>query len=486
MFVGLALGVVERSSSSSGFVTSGSGEAFDAGPIVDPVNRAAITLPDKSVASPYPSVANSQCTGTITDVDVTIYRLAHPIPDDLDMVLQGPGGQVTKIMSDAGGTTSISDTTLTFDDEAGSPLPDNDPIDRGPGERGAVHKPTNWDLFTEMRAPSPDTSNTSLAVFDGTSPGGNWRLWVQDDDPPPECVACPPHAAGSIQGGWALTLTLTTPAGVKRVCIPETGVGEPYPSDQLVSGLAGVIQDVNVSLTGLSHTFPEDLDVVIQGPVGQSVMLMSDAGGAGDVNGLNLTFDDEATAALPSQLVNGAFKPTNIMADDVMPAPAGPYGATLEVFDGTNPNGTWSLFVNDDASGDKGFLAGWSVQIATPQGTVTVAPTEVPPSPSAVPTPTCPGFSTDPRKHVVGTPGPDTLVGTPEKDIVCGLGGNDSLTGLGGNDLVLGGSGKDSLRGNKGRDTLRGGPGPDKLFGGPGSDRCRGGPGDDSLSTCER
>jgi subtilisin-like proprotein convertase family protein len=463
------------------------GSAAEAGPILDPANRGSISLPDKSVASPYPSVANSQCTGTITDVDVTLYGVTHPFSDDIDIVLQAPGGQSTKIMSDAGGANSV-DTTLTFDDEASTPLPDSDPIDRGPGALGAVHKPTNYFIFDSMPAPSPEPISASLAVFDGTSPGGDWKLFVRDDDPPPECVACVPHAAGSIQGGWALTLTLTTPTGVKRVCIPQAGMGEPYPSDQLVSGLAGAIQDVNVFLTGLSHTWPDDLDVTVQGPVGQSAMLMSDVGGGNDVNGLDLTLDDEATAELPNtgQLVNGTFKPTNISIDDVMPAPAGPYTPTLDVFDGTNANGPWSLFVNDDAPGDKGFLAGWSLQITTPQGTVTIAPAEVPaPAPTA-PTPTCPGFENDPRKHVVGTVGPDTLVGTPEKDVVCGLGGDDKLSGIGGNDLILGGSGKDTLRGNKGRDTLKGGPGPDKLFGGPGSDRCRGGPGDDSFSGCER
>ena len=38
------------------------------------------------------------------------------------------------------------------------------------------------------------------------------------------------------------------------------------------------------------------------------------------------------------------------------PAPAGPYATSLSAFDGTDPNGEWSLYVNDDADGGGGFF----------------------------------------------------------------------------------------------------------------------------------
>jgi Ca2+-binding RTX toxin-like protein len=114
----------------------------------------------------------------------------------------------------------------------------------------------------------------------------------------------------------------------------------------------------------------------------------------------------------------------------------------------------------------------------------------------------CPGFRGDPRNHVVGTPGPDSLSGTSGRDIICGLGGNDVLNGRGGNDLVLGAGGGDVMRGGFGADTLRGGAGPDRIFGQAGNDRlfgeagndllnggrgrdtCAGGPGRDTLRSC--
>ena len=63
----------------------------------------------------------------------------------------------------------------------------------------------------------------------------------------------------------------------------------------------------------------------------------------------------------------GNFRPTNYGSGDTFPAPApaGPYGAALSVFDGVDPNGAWRLFVVDDAGADSGRIAGWSLRITT-------------------------------------------------------------------------------------------------------------------------
>lgn len=84
----------------------------------------------------------------------------------------------------------------------------------------------------------------------------------------------------------AATFSNTTP-----ITIPATrasGQGGPYPSMIAVSGLTGVITNVDVTLTGASHTFPADVDVLLVGPFGQNVVLLSDAGAGTDINNITL------------------------------------------------------------------------------------------------------------------------------------------------------------------------------------------------------
>jgi subtilisin-like proprotein convertase family protein len=175
----------------------------------------------------------------------------------------------------------------------------------------------------------------------------------------------------------AFVLALTAePAGAavfsstSPIVIPATGTSgqsNPYPSTIAVSGLPGAITNVDVTLTGASHTYPADIDVLLVGPFGQNVVLLADTGGSTDINNANLTFDDAALTLVPAVIVSGTYRPTNGGAfSGTAPAPAGPYGTALSVFNGTVPNGTWKLFVFDDLGGDTGSIAGgWRVDITT-------------------------------------------------------------------------------------------------------------------------
>src|SRR6185436_11489122 len=112
-----------------------------------------------------------------------------------------------------------------------------------------------------------------------------------------------------------------------------------------------------------------------------NVLLMSDAGGATDVNNVSLTFDDSAGDSLPSSgpLVSGVFRPTNIGDSDAFdpPAPVGPYSATLSQFNQTLANGEWRLFVLDDSGSDSGMIAtGWSLATTTEKLVIITQPVE--------------------------------------------------------------------------------------------------------------
>jgi uncharacterized repeat protein (TIGR01451 family) len=156
------------------------------------------------------------------------------------------------------------------------------------------------------------------------------------------------------------------------IAIPDHGGATPYPSTIAVSGLTGVVSKVTVALNGLTHAFPDDVDVLLVGPAGQRVVLMSDAGGGYSVTNVTLTLEDSALAGglLPdaTQINPGSYQPTDYESGDAFPppAPAGAAGSALAAFNHTNPNGTWSLYVMDDATGDAGTIAqGWSLTLTT-------------------------------------------------------------------------------------------------------------------------
>ena len=172
----------------------------------------------------------------------------------------------------------------------------------------------------------------------------------------------------------------------------DAGTATPYPSQIAVSGLASSVSDVDVTLTGLSHTFADDVSVLLVGPEGQKTILMADTGGSSRLVGVNLTFDDAASGTVPDtgQISSGTYQPTLGIQNSscIFPAsfpglaPPGPYGSpSLSVFDGTNPNGSWQLYVIDDAIGDVGSISGWSLDITADTPADTTPPTVTDTSP---------------------------------------------------------------------------------------------------------
>ncbi len=174
---------------------------------------------------------------------------------------------------------------------------------------------------------------------------------------------------GSLLPGLVQAQTFANPTSITIPATGSDGPGTPYPSDITVSGLTGVITKVTVTLKGYNHTFPGDVDVLLVGPTGQNTLIISDVGGTTNVVGVTLTFDDAASTSLTSPITSGTYTPTNLGAVDVFPAPTPAVSSTvasLSVFNGTAPNGTWSLYVLDDAIGDIGdFSGGWELSITT-------------------------------------------------------------------------------------------------------------------------
>lgn len=164
--------------------------------------------------------------------------------------------------------------------------------------------------------------------------------------------------------------------------MPECGSrpADSYPSTIAVSGLSGTITDVNVTLNAVTPAYPDGVGILLVGPADQSTILMQDSGGVNPVSSTSLTFDDAAAEyvpdlEIPAGQLSRTYKPTQgtnsggCAAPSSYPglAPAGPYGKTLGVFNGTNPNGEWSLYVIHDTPGNLTDpltrIAGWSLDI---------------------------------------------------------------------------------------------------------------------------
>jgi uncharacterized repeat protein (TIGR01451 family) len=181
-------------------------------------------------------------------------------------------------------------------------------------------------------------------------------------------------AASQVFNLGALVVRDAAQTNAASIAIPGSGTkgpASPFPSSIAMAGVTGTVTKVTVTLTGFAHTNPQDVDVLLVGPTGQTVLLLSDAGGTALVSGLTFTFDDDAPTAMTQNgtPTSGTYKPTNYgTTSDTFssPAPGGTYGSTLSAFNGLDPNGTWSLYVQDDASQHTGSIAqGWSIHFTT-------------------------------------------------------------------------------------------------------------------------
>jgi Ca2+-binding RTX toxin-like protein/subtilisin-like proprotein convertase family protein len=152
--------------------------------------------------------------------------------------------------------------------------------------------------------------------------------------------------------------------------------------------VAGTIQDVNFTVSGLTHTWANDLDMVLFGPnTANNLVLMSDVGGSSDLSNTTLTFDDAGSSNFlnnNTSIGSGTYRPTNHsvntggnvnpnetaaqfgFASTTLNNPGPTGGATLATaFNGSNAAGTWTFAVSDDGSGDLGSFGNWSLQLQT-------------------------------------------------------------------------------------------------------------------------
>jgi subtilisin-like proprotein convertase family protein len=202
----------------------------------------------------------------------------------------------------------------------------------------------------------------------------------------------------------AVTFTNPNSIEIRDKTGGESGTASPYPSPITVTGVPGGVTSISVTLHELTHTFLDDVAVVLESPspADRTLLLMNRIGpnaeGPNDgVTDLDLTFADGGSL-LPADAVpdpvSDPYRPTNQQAAGApgldpfpVPGPGAVYGnpgpgaggsATLAgVFGGGPANGTWKLYVIDTQSGDVGDIgAGWTLDV-TADGDATAPDTEI-------------------------------------------------------------------------------------------------------------
>ncbi len=278
-----------------------------------------VVVPDLGVAVAPLVVAGLPATDVIADVDVTV-SIAHPNLADLVLTLVAPDGTRVLLANAVGGIGDDFIGTI-FDDQAAVAI--------GAGVAPALAP------FTGRFVPA-----SPLAVLNGRSPNGNWRLEVRD-------------LAGNGNVGTITDFVLglrTVPrfiASAVPTAIPDVGtVAVPV----VVAGFApgDGIADVDVTVT-ITHPKVNDLTLVLEAPDGTRVRLSKPT--AAGVSFVNTVFDDQAATAITAGAApfTGRFRPEQ----------------PLSAFNGRDGNGTWRLLVTDATANSIGTIDGLTLAIQT-------------------------------------------------------------------------------------------------------------------------
>lgn len=160
-------------------------------------------------------------------------------------------------------------------------------------------------------------------------------------NPTPDPMPIPP-------GSIATTTTISD-----ATSIPITDAGQ-ISSTISVTTTDTYLYDVNVTVD-ISHTRNSDLNVVLISPSGTQVVLTSGNGGDFDNVFTGTLFDDQA---ITTPVTDFEFE-DNVTAPYVVPE-----GALAQLL-GQDPNGIWTLQIDDMLTGEIGTLNGWSLDLTT-------------------------------------------------------------------------------------------------------------------------
>lgn len=312
--------------------------------------------------STYPSTIDLEAPAgaAVQEISVQV-SINHERMDDVDLMLVGPGGQSTMLLSDGGGDGASNGGLYFY--PWGTAYPDEN------GNPYYIH-PTDWDTTPgdtdAFPAPAPASARDDFEDMYGKPVTGAWSLYAVDDTD---------GSVGTIRD-WSLNVYYAMPAA-------------PSPSTLAVAGLPNSVTDVNLSLNDINLNSLNDTEFVLESPDGRRAHVLSDAGGNGSSlsfmareQGLTadttITLDDEAAEPMRrnTEPTTGSYQPVNYDVGDTTEFVGGfdttNLSSSLSTFDGANPNGTWKLYVSQEYCCNEGAISGgWSLDITTADSTAT-------------------------------------------------------------------------------------------------------------------
>jgi len=132
-------------------------------------------------------------------------------------------------------------------------------------------------------AAGPPGGYTIDAAYNGTA---NFLASHHD-----ECIVAV-YPMGSTTTSFSNSSPITIPESQDHQGPTEVRGSAPFPSQIIVSGKAGTITNLAVTLHGLSHRYPGDMDMLLVGPAGQSTVIFGVAGGGHTISNVTVTLSD--------------------------------------------------------------------------------------------------------------------------------------------------------------------------------------------------
>lgn len=151
--------------------------------------------------------------------------------------------------------------------------------------------------------------------------------------------------------------------------IVDFAPADPFPACYKIAGAATTTTSVVLKLHGFTHSWVADVAMVLVSPTGVAVEVMTgvmipDNVHPVGVSNLELVIQDGASSmpcSAATTLTSGTYAPTvcNLSSNNLIPG--GPFATTMSAFNGADPNGVWSLYVQDRAAQNYGVIQSWEV-----------------------------------------------------------------------------------------------------------------------------